>query len=972
VEDAFQATFLVLLRKAGSIRNRASCASWLHGVAFRAAAEIRSAAGRRRTHERRAAKCVEASDVAEASDDLRAVIDEGLARLRERYRSPLVLCYLEGHTCEEAAQRLGWPIGTVKSRLARGRARLRSHLVRRGVGPSVSLAVAANLPAPAQGAVPRALVTKLVDVASRVMSGRSAPTTIAALVRAEVRRGLLARAARIGVVLLGAGLAVVSIAGLAGQKPGDDPKPATASAAPKPVDPDPVHARVVDRAGKAVPAAVVQVFGAGQKTGSLATDAGGRAVIPREQVGDYSFSLVCRHGNALGWAAGNSTDRSGTAKDPLVLTLMPLSRQVHGSVVDSSGNPIGGVSMTVVTAGRPGDISVFLVPHGWNKEVSSPLGGAVSDAQGRYVLSLPEDSTASVWALHPRYVGPGINAGKGGPTPDPLILEPAGGITGTITDAATGEAVAGAQLGAQLMEHNDKMFNGAWGEAVSDARGRFTMGGLQPGVYNLLFQRVPGRERAAASAVEAVRVRANEDAPADLKVIEGRPLRGIVIDAKTDRPAPEMQVGCYGPAHPRSGAAVESRKTDAEGRFTFFVPPGEQYVYVMDGSSLSRLGHDIVVVPEQGDVRPVRLLWDMRVPKMFGRGGVAKAVAPAKKEVVKKEVVKDSAYVQTKKPLPAKPAAPAAKAPEVRTVTGQVLDPQDRPVPGVSVYVNPSSNAPGEPPNRFDSGSTDRQGVFIIQGLPRRELSIVLNRSGYAMETKTLAADQDVAQFVYESTRDPRVALRPKAATDDPVPPDLKARLTFVNLDSRGNEFVVDGPGGGGNDLARLPRGVHLRNDTFFRVGEKIIHLPGQHAPGPPDAVNAIPVGARANKVHIMHAVQFGDPAGTEVGAYVVHYVDGTSERIPIVYGRDVANWFLFPRARPETPTDARVAWTGTNDSTDLNPGLTVRLFAMTWTNPHPDREIAAIDVTSKVTASDLFLVAVTLERDEPIRHRER
>jgi hypothetical protein len=90
------------------------------------------------------------------------------------------------------------------------------------------------------------------------------------------------------------------------------------------------------------------------------------------------------------------------------------------------------------------------------------------------------------------------------------------------------------------------------------------------------------------------------------------------------------------------------------------------------------------------------------------------------------------------------------------------------------------------------------------------------------------------------------------------------------------------------------------------------------------------------------------------------------------VYGRDVANWFLFLRARPETPTDARVAWTGTNDSTDLNPGLTVRLFAMTWTNPHPDREIAAIDVTSKVTASDLFLVAVTLERDEPIRHRER
>jgi hypothetical protein len=349
---------------------------------------------------------------------------------------------------------------------------------------------------------------------------------------------------------------------------------------------------------------------------------------------------------------------------------------------------------------------------------------------------------------------------------------------------------------------------------------------------------------------------------------------------------------------------------------------------------------------------------------------MVKAAVPAKKEAVKKEAVKDEAYVQAKKAVTVKPAAPAPKAPEGRTVTGQVLDPQDRPVPGVSVYLNPNSPDLGEPPHRFDSGTTDREGVFILRGLPRRELRIVLNRPGYAMETKTLAADQDVAQFVYELAREPGDRL-PKPPPDVPVPTSLKERLTFVNLDPRGTEFVVDGPGGGGNDLSRLPRGTQLRGDTYFRVGEKLIHLRGQHAPGAPEAVKAVAVGARANRVHFLHAVQFGDPPGTEVGAYVVHYSDGTSQRIPLVYGRDLANWFVFPRARPEKPTDARVAWTGTNDSTDLNPGLTIRLFAMTWTNPHPDREIATIDVRSKVTASDLFLVASTLERDEPIRLRE-
>ena len=100
------------------------------------------------------------------------------------------------------------------------------------------------------------------------------------------------------------------------------------------------------------------------------------------------------------------------------------------------------------------------------------------------------------------------------------------------------------------------------------------------------------------------------------------------------------------------------------------------------------------------------------------------------------------------------------------------------------------------------------------------------------------------------------------------------------------------------------------------------------------------------------------------IGAYLVHYTDGSYERIPIVYGRNIVNWWSF-RAGTEEPSDAQVAWTGSSDTTDLNPGIKIRLFDLTWTNPHPEKEVTALDVLSAGTDCDPFLVAVTLERDK-------
>ncbi len=137
-QDAFQATFLVLVRRADAVRRRESAGSWLHGVALRVAAHARAGMARRRRHERCAGELAVTADRSGAegvSPELAAILHEELGRLPERYRAAFVLCYLEGHTCEAAARRLGWPVGTVKSRLARGRERLRGRLIRRGVVP---------------------------------------------------------------------------------------------------------------------------------------------------------------------------------------------------------------------------------------------------------------------------------------------------------------------------------------------------------------------------------------------------------------------------------------------------------------------------------------------------------------------------------------------------------------------------------------------------------------------------------------------------------------------------------------------------------------------------------------------------------------------------------------------------------------------------------------------------------------------
>jgi RNA polymerase sigma factor (sigma-70 family) len=133
-EDAFQATFLVLVRKARSVRKRASIRSWLHGVALRVALRARQ---QERLRHRRERETPSRSPGEATWQDVRPVLDEEIQRLPEKYRLPVILCYLEGHTNDEAARLLSCPRGTIATRLARARERLRFRLLRRGVTLSV-------------------------------------------------------------------------------------------------------------------------------------------------------------------------------------------------------------------------------------------------------------------------------------------------------------------------------------------------------------------------------------------------------------------------------------------------------------------------------------------------------------------------------------------------------------------------------------------------------------------------------------------------------------------------------------------------------------------------------------------------------------------------------------------------------------------------------------------------------------------
>ncbi len=389
VEDAFQATFLVLVCKARSIRGRGALAVWLRQVAHRVAVRAGTESARRRACERDAVACrIADPHRSEPADDWRRVLHEELDRLSDRYRLPLLLCDLEGKTHAQAAAELGCGPATVQRRLTGARALLRSRLTRRGVALTAGT-LAATLARPAAAQVPPGWVEAAVAAAhpfasraARLAIGQVVATAAEALARRCIKSMILGRlkavaALCIALIALGGLTWGVGAAGLdepKAERPATPPArslammparsgtsadPARLAAVRPPDSPESrtFRGRVVDPRGRAVAGATLHLVGEAldpltYRTVRATSGPDGRfrfAVPGKDFTGgpwrqeQDAVNLVAR---ARGYACGLGDD--GDAFSDSTLTMARDDAPIAGRVVDLEGRPVAGVSVKVM------------------------------------------------------------------------------------------------------------------------------------------------------------------------------------------------------------------------------------------------------------------------------------------------------------------------------------------------------------------------------------------------------------------------------------------------------------------------------------------------------------------------------------------------------------------------------------------------------------------------------------------------
>jgi RNA polymerase sigma factor (sigma-70 family) len=635
-EDAFQAAFLVLAQKAGTIQRQESVGGWLYRVAYHLAVKAQAGAARRRAHERNTVSRSSADPVLDLSlRELRGVLHEELGHLPERYRAPLVLCYLEERSLEEAARLLGWSRGAVKGRLERGRERLRGRLTRRGLALSAGLVAAGLTRNAASARVPALLAEATLEVARLVAAGDGTVTGLTSTAVANLIEGatrtmffskpkvvtillmaVLCGAAALGLLTHGAQAAREAEVAQTESPPsaakGEEPPPSPRAEGKEAVS---VRGRVLDPDGKPVAGAklYLNTFNPKDPTHTVRATSGtdGRFELSfaRSELNhtytDNPVGQVIAVGEGLGFDVALVGE---PGKDGELTLHLVKDVPINGRIVDLEGKPVNGakVRVTDVLAYKGEDLTEALedirkggtgpyFAKSWTGPLPGQAAAVTTGADGRFrITGLGRERLVRLIVE-----GPGIRymrietmtrVGEAVVNPDPhrqqrihgatfdLFAEPARPIRGVVRDKDTGKPVAGVQVGSFATTHT----------AVTDKEGRYELLGCPKSKeHQVSATPAEGQPYFVASATFP-------DTPGlgaldgDIPLVRGIVLSGRVTDEETGKPIRAARVD-YHPVYPnpntRDGSRDSSATTAADGAFTLVVLPGPGLLAVATYSS---------------------------------------------------------------------------------------------------------------------------------------------------------------------------------------------------------------------------------------------------------------------------------------------------------------------------------------------------------------------------------------------------
>ncbi len=540
-EDVFQASFLLLARKAASIRKRDAVGCWLHGVARRLALKAREQEGRRHVHEKRAADMRSTRSNSEAAGrDVRAALDAALGDLPEKYRSALVFCYLEGKTHEEAARLLGCPLTTLRTRVARGRKLLRERLTSHGLTLSFAGLAALLITSAASAAAPAALVRSAVRAALAFAAGQPAAALCSARVAGLVEGGLGAmtpsklKLATALLLMAGALTGAATWARGGGAAPHavaqEKARPAEPVANGKSEDVLAYGGRVLGPVGKPVAGAKLYLTRAwGYSTRpyttpeSATTGADGRFAFaaPGADYRDGATLVVAAAPNhGIAWAEVAADGK----KDDLTLRLVE-DVPVAGQILDLEGKPVPGATLRLVRVqAAPGEnlgpwldaVSDKKTPARSRKSLEgqylkrwtvAPPREATTDAEGRFRLAgFGRDRVVTLRLDGPTIVSQDLHVltrpgetiaaaqGKGDldgvttyyPARFRHAAAPTRPIIGVVRDKDTKKPLAGVTVQSNRLA-NDPIPGRDLVETTTDAEGRYRLTGMPKGEGNVIL-----------------------------------------------------------------------------------------------------------------------------------------------------------------------------------------------------------------------------------------------------------------------------------------------------------------------------------------------------------------------------------------------------------------------------------------------------------------------------------------------------